>query len=246
MLRPTSAARLAVVSPHLDDAVMSCGTLLAREPGSVVCTVFTAGPRCTAQVTPWDRAAGFVPGDSPMRVRRAEDADALALLRAEPVWLDHVAEQYGGVHDHDALVRTLIEHLRRVDVAVVPLGLWHHDHVAVGEACLDARAVLRTRGPDIWVAYADVPHRSIDDGAVLSARLDELAGRGLSLVELAESRTLRTSYASMDEPTAAAHKRRAVQRYRSQLQALCAPGMPGLDDVLRPEQRWRISGRATT
>ena len=237
---------MAVVSPHLDDGVMSCGALLAREPGSAVCTVFTAGPACTARPTSWDRAAGFVPGDSPMRTRRAEDAAALSLLRAEPVWLDHLEEQYGGALDHDALVRTLVEHLRRVDVAVIPLGLWHHDHVAVGEACLDARAVLRTRGPDLWVAYADVPYRSFDGGDVLTSRLDELEVRGLSFVALPESRTLRTSYASMDDMTAAAHKRHAIQRYRSQVRALRVPGMPGLVDATRPEQRWRIGGRAVT
>jgi len=42
-----------VVSPHLDDAVLSCGRLLAGRPGSVVATVFAGVPSRPDQCTDW-------------------------------------------------------------------------------------------------------------------------------------------------------------------------------------------------
>lgn len=38
--------RLLVVSPHLDDAVLSCGCWLASRPGAAVVTVFAGRPVC--------------------------------------------------------------------------------------------------------------------------------------------------------------------------------------------------------
>ena len=42
----------------------------------------------------WDALCGFVPGDEVHVARRAEDAAALAVLDATPVWLDFVEHSY--------------------------------------------------------------------------------------------------------------------------------------------------------
>jgi len=84
-----SAAAL-VISPHLDDAVLSCGALLAylatRHPVTVA-TVFTA-----AAPPPWSlparrtlRALGRVDAEDLFAQRRAEDRDVLAGIGAEAV-----------------------------------------------------------------------------------------------------------------------------------------------------------------
>ena len=58
--RPASGPPVVVVSPHLDDAVLSCGQLLAASREAIVLTVFSAGPDEGAPLTDWDRACGFV------------------------------------------------------------------------------------------------------------------------------------------------------------------------------------------
>jgi LmbE family N-acetylglucosaminyl deacetylase len=87
--------RLIVVSPHLDDAVLGCGHLLAQRPGAVVITVFAGRPPRRERVTPWDAAAGFGPGDDVVGARRMEDRRALGALGARPLWLPFLDAQYG-------------------------------------------------------------------------------------------------------------------------------------------------------
>jgi LmbE family N-acetylglucosaminyl deacetylase len=75
-LNPKTFERMAVISPHLDDGVFSCGDLLASHPGAAVVTVFAGGPSSSTDIKPWDAAAGFHPGDNVMAARRAEDQTA--------------------------------------------------------------------------------------------------------------------------------------------------------------------------
>src|SRR5258706_13060611 len=76
---------LVVVSPHLDDAVLSLGGLIAREVASgrrvTVVSCYTAGPPLD-QIPPERRVFGDY------SVRRAEDERALARLGAQRRWLD--------------------------------------------------------------------------------------------------------------------------------------------------------------
>src|ERR1700732_2299673 len=66
---------LTVISPHLDDAVLSCAQVLLAHPGSTVVTVFAGRPP-DGRWSSWDKAC-FRPGQDPMRVRQKEDRDAL-------------------------------------------------------------------------------------------------------------------------------------------------------------------------
>ena len=66
--------RLLVISPHLDDAVISCGALLLADPGATVVTLFAASPaEYTNPLNEHDTECGFQPGDDTMAVRRDED-----------------------------------------------------------------------------------------------------------------------------------------------------------------------------
>ena len=77
-----------VISPHLDDAALSCSLLLLEHPGSVVVTVFAGGPPHVDPLSGWDVACNvFRPGDDVIARRRAEDAEACELLKASPVHL---------------------------------------------------------------------------------------------------------------------------------------------------------------
>lgn len=84
-------ARHIYLSPHLDDAVLSCGGLIAEQAHAgqsvAVITVFAASPPPGAPLSPFaralhDRWAESARADSvdPAAVRRAEDVRALAAL----------------------------------------------------------------------------------------------------------------------------------------------------------------------
>jgi LmbE family N-acetylglucosaminyl deacetylase len=134
---PVDAAvleRLVVVSPHLDDAVLGCGQLLAAHPGGVVVTVTARTPPAYPDpVNDWDGAGGFGPGDDVMAARRAEDAAALAVLGATPVWLDFDQFAYReGREPHDPadVAPALEAALVAADptAVFVPFGLGNPDH----------------------------------------------------------------------------------------------------------------------
>ena len=87
--------RVVVVSPHLDDAALGCSYLLAAHPGAHVVTVYAGRP--TEYPSPmghWDALCGFVEGDEVHVARRAEDAAAMEVLGATPIWLDFVEHSY--------------------------------------------------------------------------------------------------------------------------------------------------------
>ncbi len=67
-----------IVSPHLDDAVMSCGELIASSRSMVV-TVFAGEPPEAAH-TEWDARCGLQNSSAAIRTRRAEDREAVARL----------------------------------------------------------------------------------------------------------------------------------------------------------------------
>src|SRR5579885_1807474 len=114
---------LVVISPHCDDAVFACGCLLEAHPGSTVVTVFAGSPPAGHAITEWDRAAGFEAADDVLGIRRAEDASALALLDARPVWLNFCDSQYGQTPSRDAISTALSDILDRVpgENLLVPL-----------------------------------------------------------------------------------------------------------------------------
>lgn len=211
---------LLVVSPHLDDAVLSCGRLLAATPGSVVLTVL-AGRPLDDRFVDWDRRAGFRPGDDVIGRRRREDLRALRLLRARPVWLDFRDDVYRDEPlDADAVraeVRKVIMELDPAQVAL-PLGLLHPDHVAVADALRDALPGRAVR------LYAEQPYaRDFPD--LVAPRLDLAPGR---------------------QPCPAPARGRgrkilAICAYTSQVRAL------GVDVVRRAgltgETSWQVPGR---
>ena len=218
--------RLVAVSPHLDDAVLACGERLAAKPGAVVITVLAGRPPSTTPVTAWDAAAGFRNGDDVMGERRAEDAAALRVLGATPVWLDFLDAQYGPAPDLSTITAALDAALGATapTAVLIPLGLFHSDHELVHVAALAcARAPTARR----WIAYEEAMYRRLPDAR--ARRFEALRAAGVELER---------------EPTAShratAVKRRAISCYRSQLRALQSPGRPGWHDALEPECYWRL------
>jgi LmbE family N-acetylglucosaminyl deacetylase len=217
-----------VISPHLDDAVFSCGDWLAAHPGAIVMTVFAGVPRDGALRTEWDTRCGFEDASQAILARRIEDREALRALGAEPAWLAFCDSQYGDTLTIEALSDCLYDALlgARADTLLFPLGLLHSDHLLVHTAV--RRALPRLPGI-ASLAYEDAPYRAMP--GVLQRRLAEL------MVEP----TWATPAADDAVPDIAA-KRRALQCYASQLRAF---GPRGLEDIGRPGRLWRLQPGGT-
>src|SRR5215208_5087706 len=94
------AGRVTVISPHLDDGVLSLGAAIAdassRGAKVRIVTVFAYDPQASGPPGAWDAACGFHSAEDAARARRAEDAESCARVGAEPVWLPFADEEYGG------------------------------------------------------------------------------------------------------------------------------------------------------
>ncbi len=227
-----------VISPHLDDAVLSCGEWMSRHPGATVVTLFAGVPPGEVPLQDWDRRCGFRSGTEAVRARRLEDFRALTLLGARPVWLDFLDDQYGQPVDPSWIGQALLPLLRqhRPERTLIPLGLFHSDH------CLAHRAVataVRTLGWSRLRLYEDAPYN--DDPDRVRARVTELVGVGWVATPARpplESDAAGEGAGGIGAAWAGGLKRRAIHAYRSQLRGF---GSDDLATHLRPERFWMLS-----
>jgi len=192
------------LSPHLDDAVFSCGGLIARQSSGgdevQVVTIFAGDPP-VGELTPfaYDLHRRWGGEGSPMGLRRAEDLVACARLGASVVHLSFADAVYRraasgeALHpdseslfaapsvEEQALVEVIAETLERsigpAAEVYLPLGIGGHvDH-------LMTRRAGERAGRALWY-FRDVPYTLRE-----SARLAEPPPAGVSdaLVTLAEA-----------------------------------------------------------
>jgi LmbE family N-acetylglucosaminyl deacetylase len=111
--------RLTVVSPHLDDAVLSLGAAIARavRGGSSVSvlTVFAGDEASTAPVGDWGRRCGFSTLGEEYRARREEDRKAVGELGAST---EHLP--LDGDADDDEILSRLGPTLGNSDAVLIP------------------------------------------------------------------------------------------------------------------------------
>ena len=189
------------LSPHLDDAALSCGGCIWTQTKAgervLVVTVFAGVPNLGELLSPFARALHARWGHPPDAAarRREEDLTALALLGAEPVhwpYTDCIYRQtpdgrfpyaseealWGKVHPaEESLATELTTRLASLPLAqggtiYAPLGVGHHvDHQIV-------RRIAESRGQAV-VYYEDFPYAE-DPQAVRA-----LLAKGESEAELA-------------------------------------------------------------
>ncbi len=150
--------RVAVVSPHLDDGVLSLGATLAahvRGGGTAtVVTPFAGDPSSRVLAGEWDASAGFATQGSASRGRRDEDEAACRRVGAAPVHLAGADEQYPHSLDDDALWAGLHRALDGCDEVLLPgFPLHNADHLAA------TLLVLRRCDPGLPVRlYLEEPY----------------------------------------------------------------------------------------
>jgi len=157
-LTENGSRRIAVLSPHLDDAVLSLGASIAEAADDghevTIVTVFAGDPDSTTPAGSWDSRTGFATAGEAVRSRREEDRKACSLLGARAVWLPFVDGDYGGSRSCDEVAAQLTEVLAGFDAVLVPgRPLRHKDHLWLAR-CVQQHGV----GAERLGLYAELPY----------------------------------------------------------------------------------------
>jgi LmbE family N-acetylglucosaminyl deacetylase len=147
-----------LLSPHLDDAVLSCWSVLTSQERVQPVNVFSKPPP-PGSVTRYDRICGAEDSAKHVRERLAEDARALEAACRTPVNLPFLDRQYRRPWQTPSL-RDLDDRLAhevpRVRTLYAPAALGfapQPDHELVRRLALAAAG----KGISLWL-YADVPY----------------------------------------------------------------------------------------
>jgi hypothetical protein len=235
-----------ILSPHFDDAVLSCWHVLAGAGEVLVVNVFAGEPPAG---TPgwWDRLAGATDSTASVRMRIEEDRNALALAGRAAVNLPFLDSQYSEAGQTPG---EIVEALRGVVVAgariyaPASLGDHHRDHTAVRDAAL----ALRADGAEVEL-YADLPHATVDgwprwvlDGGSASGTdpVNERWARQLEATNVPVKRMVANTHRLSVEDHAG--KLKAVLTYSSQVAPLEHVFGCSLQDpqLLAFEVEWRL------
>lgn len=206
-----------IISPHLDDAVLSLGQFMQTEP-CVVVTVFAGIPE-KGTLSRYDESCGFDSSRKAMEWRRTEDQNACATLGpVTAVHWDYLDAQYT-TPPNRAQLRAQLAKVSLGGMPFFPLGIGHPDHRTVAR---EARAAIEHGR--IFV-YEELPYRVMWPEQA-HAELERIREEGWTIDEV-------------PAPLAAGDRGRkaaAIGRYRSQFPS-------GAEDpaLLVPERVWRCS-----
>lgn len=241
-----------IVSPHLDDALLSASQVAMSVPSTVV-TVFAGPPPAEVGLTEWDLLTGAKSSIERHHERIAEDERANAVIGSRPVHLPFPEEQFrDGLPDAVGCTGELALLLARADAVWVPAGIGGHpDHLLARNLAL---AALPDDGRPAVGFYGDFPYmasygwpswatgrpaeRYLDSAAWLEVELQNIGFRETELTR--EVVTLTESERQL--------KATSIAEYRSQLPALRLDDswIGTRPDALHYEVRWTPTAEALT
>jgi LmbE family N-acetylglucosaminyl deacetylase len=203
--------RVTVVSPHLDDAVLSVGGtihgLTRRGTDVTIATIFAGDPQANSPASYWDAARGDTQGEA-VRERRQEDEDAAAMLGASAVALPWPDSGYVGHRDPDAIWVGLAPYVQGADVTLLPgWPLQHADHRYAALLVLERIAAT---APVVF--YAEHPYAA-EPATLLKAAVKHHIVAPLRHAYGADIRWARHRL----DPASAQAQQRAVQCYAGEL-----------------------------
>jgi len=240
-----------ILSPHLDDAVLSCWHVLTGPGHVTVINVFAGVPASLDRPAWWDRYTGATDSGERVRERIDEDRTALALAGRTAINLDLLDQQYRAADQLVAPLAVQLEPLLGPGARIYAPAAFaeHTDHALVRRAALE----LWTAGFAVSL-YAELPHATAhgwpawvtgkrvpatkDLAAVMWERC--LGGTGFAPEEMVPS------VHDLD-PGEHARKLEAVCAYRTQVDGLAEfAGRPLADrEVLGYEVVWTLPNGLT-
>jgi hypothetical protein len=221
-LRPDPQAPGLLLSPHFDDAVLDCWSVLASDRPLTVVNVF-AGIPAPGQAGVWEALTGVADSAERKRARMAEDAAALARVGRTPLNLPLLDVQHRGrAGDSVGLAqidRALVDVVQSASRVYVPAGIGSHaDHLLVRRY---GRTLLRAGMP--VTVYADLPYCTFHgwppwvDGSDSASTRNVDAYWQFSLNQVPEMPALRSAQVVRLDAAVAAAKGDAVMSYQSSL-----------------------------
>jgi LmbE family N-acetylglucosaminyl deacetylase len=235
------AEPVAILSPHLDDAVLGCWAELARAPHAVVVNVCAAIPPA-GQLAYWDGVTGGTDSAEHMRERLAEDERALDVAGVERINLEYLDKHYRENReplDVDDLRARILDALpERCSMVLAPAGIGDHvDHGATRDAVMGLREDFEVQ------LYADLPYcvrygwPARVTGAALDPHLDVEATWAPSLKSLPAEWQARGIRLTEDEQR---DKLEAIRLYATQYPGLTMGAVDVLSHpaILPFEVRW--------
>jgi LmbE family N-acetylglucosaminyl deacetylase len=207
---------LGIVSPHLDDAILSVGGIISELTATArvdIITVLAYDPSRTGAPTSWDAAAGFKSASDACAARRREDSAACQVVGARPIWLPFTGPlPRAGSSGHSDLREAVQASLAPYVAVLIPaFPLYHPDHEAI------ARLVEDTLSGDTQLGtYAEEPYR---------ASPNRLRRRKLRLPDRTLLGRRLHWYRSPLGPTSRRAKAEAASQYESQVGPVGLGGM---------------------
>jgi LmbE family N-acetylglucosaminyl deacetylase len=206
--------KVVVLSPHLDDAVLSVGatinSLRRRGADVVVLTVFAGDPQHNSPASYWDAKRHPADKADAEKMRREEDAAAAAVLRVDTVHLPFDDFAYLTRRDPSEILEAMQPELEDADMVLTPgWPLVHTDHRYL------SMLVLRSAYKGTIHFYEELPYGAQPVQVVKRA----LRGRRAPSVthELGGELTWRAALTTAEDFAA---KRAAVDCYTGELAAL--------------------------
>ena len=217
-----------VVSPHLDDAILSLGASILRATRSgrhvTVLTVFAGRPDSGLPAGGWDGRGGFATEGEASKARRLEDAKACVAVGAEASWLSLSEADYRDTLDGDSIwsaVNGAVTDARPEGVLLPGFPLTNPDHAWITELLVDRGLPCSRLG-----LYAEQPYRfwARHERARSNGGAGPVA-TGLPVEWVSAGRNLREMWT----------KRRAIVAYRSQIRLLGMSHRHNLNRMLLDE-----------
>jgi LmbE family N-acetylglucosaminyl deacetylase len=145
-----------IVSPHLDDALLSA-TQVAMSGPSTVATVFAGPPPAEVELTEWDLLTGASSSLERYRERLVEDERANAVVGSRPVHLAFPEAQFRqGQLDAASCTAELTALMAEAETVWLPTGVGGHpDHVLARKLAL---AALPDEARPAVGFYGDFPY----------------------------------------------------------------------------------------
>ena len=154
-MQHADSAPTVVLSPHLDDAVLSAWSVVGGAGEAEVVNVFAGVPE-DGPPPRWDRLAGAVSRRAHMEERLEEDRAALALAGRSAHYLAFLDRHYRSIApDADRVAEAIDAAVPAAPLLYAPAGIGgHEDHVMVRDVALE---LGRRRGMAVRL-YAELPY----------------------------------------------------------------------------------------